>query len=54
MFIICFILVTCENTNGQCVLVRPGENQCLCKPGYHGYKCLRQVSARVISQIFIL
>ncbi|KAL4235840.1 hypothetical protein ACF0H5_004230 [Mactra antiquata] len=36
--------ITCPNENSECVLVGPGEMECLCLPGYHGYKCLRKVS----------
>ncbi|KAH3695434.1 all-trans retinoic acid-induced differentiation factor-like [Dreissena polymorpha] len=35
--------VTCESQNSSiCVLVGPGEVECLCQAGYYGYKCLRQ------------
>ncbi|XP_076087435.1 all-trans retinoic acid-induced differentiation factor-like [Mytilus galloprovincialis] len=34
--------VTCPNVNSYCVDVGPQVTECLCKPGYHGYKCLRQ------------
>ncbi|XP_060553378.1 all-trans retinoic acid-induced differentiation factor-like [Ruditapes philippinarum] len=34
--------VTCQNNNSHCVLTGPGEMECLCISGYHGYKCLRK------------
>ena len=34
--------VTCPNKNSYCVDVGPQVTECLCKPGYHGYKCLRK------------
>ncbi|XP_041358362.1 all-trans retinoic acid-induced differentiation factor-like [Gigantopelta aegis] len=33
--------VSCPD-NSHCVNVAPGLTECLCLPGYHGYKCLRK------------
>ncbi|WAR23769.1 ARAID-like protein, partial [Mya arenaria] len=35
-------LITCANNNSHCEMVGPGEAECVCNKGYHGYKCLRQ------------
>ncbi|XP_022317373.2 uncharacterized protein LOC111120732 [Crassostrea virginica] len=34
--------VTCPNSNSYCSDVGPRVTECLCSPGYHGYKCLRK------------
>lgn len=34
--------VSCPNQNSYCVDRGPQVTECLCKPGYHGYKCLRK------------
>lgn len=34
--------ITCPNNNSHCVLTAPGKMECLCNPGFYGYKCLRQ------------
>ncbi|KAK7100556.1 hypothetical protein V1264_023485 [Littorina saxatilis] len=33
---------TCPSPQSYCVPAGPGLVDCLCSPGYHGYKCLRQ------------
>lgn len=38
-----FFSVTCSNSNSYCSDVGPRVTECLCSPGYHGYKCLRKV-----------
>ncbi|XP_025109081.1 all-trans retinoic acid-induced differentiation factor-like [Pomacea canaliculata] len=35
---------TCPNPQSYCKPAGPGLVDCLCSPGYHGYKCLRQGS----------
>ena len=34
---------TCPSPQSYCTPAGPGLVDCLCSPGYHGYKCLRQV-----------
>lgn len=34
--------VSCPNANSYCVDVGPQVTECLCKSGFHGYKCSRQ------------
>ncbi|XP_053394868.1 all-trans retinoic acid-induced differentiation factor-like [Mercenaria mercenaria] len=46
--------VTCQNSNSHCVLTGPGVMECLCLPGYHGYKCLRQGTFPAVSYSIII
>ncbi|XP_048763192.2 all-trans retinoic acid-induced differentiation factor-like [Ostrea edulis] len=34
--------VSCPNSNSYCSDVGPRITECLCNPGFHGYKCLRK------------